>query len=117
MLGRHKNADAIMQLVLCGNSFYVQISNKTLFKCRRLQKGIKKRLSLIGRGANKKSVSDSGICKLLCRGIDSLLGKGAAQKIFAERQINSADLSQLACYIISKLSEELNKNKAAPTAK
>ncbi len=117
MLGRHKNSDFGVQLILCGNSFYIQISNKTLFKCHRLQKAIKKRLSLIGRGANKKSVSHVGICKLLCRGIDGLLGKGAVQKIFAERQINSADLSRLACYIISKLSEELDKNKAVPTAK
>ncbi len=90
-------------LKLCGNVFCIDLDENIISKCSEILKEARQKLEKVREDCGNSGISDESICKFFQRSIDSLLGAASVGKIFGERPLNLDDLSDLMCYIVTKI--------------
>lgn len=102
--------EPVLTLHICGLNFGVQLCGETAGICGEILEEAKKKLALIRRKDTDCLVSEVEICQFLEESIDKLLGLGSVDKIFGNRRRELLDLSDLMCYIVSKIRDGFLKH-------
>ena len=95
-----------LKLRICGLDFCVELCDETVKVCGEILSEAKAKLAMVRCKKLSSRVGEREICQFFKVSIDRLLGSGSVDKIFGERRQELLDLSDLMCYIVSKIREK-----------
>ena len=88
-------------LDLYGKRFFAALDEKTTDCCEKLLNEARARLEVLQNSKAKSKKSDKEICRLLCRGLDGLLGKGTVRKVLGKDRRCLEDVAGLMCFVLA----------------
>ncbi len=94
-----------LSLTLCDQSYTLTLDEDTVGICDRIRLDARDFLIRLNDEKSDTDVAISDICNFFETCIDSLLGKGATKNIFGTRPMKLLDLTDLLCFILSRVGE------------
>lgn len=85
------------------NRFFVALDEKTADCCKKLLDEARARLDALESGGAGNKKADKETCRLLCDGVDRLLGKGATRKILGRGRRCVHLVAGLMCFVLNAL--------------
>ncbi|MBQ2931291.1 MAG: hypothetical protein IJE62_00390 [Clostridia bacterium] len=101
-----------VSICICGTDFCIELSQRTADICCEILNDAKDKLEQLRRKDIENCVSEADICEFLKESIDKLLGKGSVDRVFGKRRQELLDLSDMICYIVSKIRDGFERQKA-----
>ncbi len=90
-------------LTLSGNSYELPLNEDTVAICDNIRSEAKAYLSRLNDESTNADTAISDICRFFEGCIDRLLGENVTKEIFGKRPIKLLDLTDLFCFILSKI--------------
>ena len=101
-----------LSICICGTDFCIELCQQTADICCEILDEAKDKLERLRRKDDENCVSEADICRFLKKSIDKLLGEGAVDRVFGKRRQDLLDLSDMICYIVSKIRDGFERQKA-----
>ena len=92
-----------LEVCICGVEFCIELCQRTADICGEILEEAKAKLARLKSKDGEKRVSEADICNFLKASIDKLLGEGSVDKIFGKRRQELLDLSDVMCFVVSKI--------------
>ena len=100
-----------LEVCICGTEFCIELCQRTADICGEILEEAKAKLARLRSKDGEKRVSEADICSFLKVSINKLLGEGSVDKIFGKRRQELLDLSDVMCYVISKIRDGFEKER------
>ncbi len=101
-----------LSMRICGMDFCIELCQKTADICCEILDEAKANLERLRSKDVEGAVSEADICSFLKKSIDKLLGEGSVDRVFGKRRQELLDLSDMICYIVSKIRDGFERQKA-----
>ena len=101
-----------LSIRICGTDFCIELCQKTADICLEILDEAKAKLERLRSKDAESNISEADICKFLKESIDKLLGEGSVDSVFGKRRQELLDLSDMICYIVSKIRDGFERQKA-----
>lgn len=101
-----------LSLCICGMDFCIELCQRTADICCEILDEAKVKLERLRHKDAENSISEADICNFLKESIDKLLGEGSVDRVFGKRRQELLDLSDMICYIVSKIRDGFERQKA-----
>ncbi len=100
-----------LEVCICGAEFCIELCQRTAEICGEILEEAKAKLASLKSKDGEKRVRESDICSFLKVSIDRLLGEGSVDKIFGKRRQELLDLSDVMCFVVSKIRDGFERER------
>lgn len=115
MKNRTEEQNKILSIELFGRTFEIEVNKDTFSKCEGIKKQALAKLKAIKESNEKCENCDNEVCDFLKESIELLIGEGAVEIMFSQKNPSIAELTGALCYIISETGTVLLENTDGET--